>query len=89
MKDWEEEVVVPIIKKRDDIRVEEYRGITLAPTLYKVYASMFVERLKEEMERKDLVPQNQTGFRKGIGTINNIFTLNYMINKQISIGSTN
>lgn len=41
-------------------------------------------RLKEEMKEKRLIPQNQTGFRKGLGTIDNIFALNYLINRQLS-----
>ena len=30
------------------------------------------------------MPQNQTGFRKGTDTMNNIFVLNYLVNRQIS-----
>lgn len=42
------------------------------------------DRLKEEVEEKRLIPQNQTGFRKGLRTIDNIFALNYLINRQLS-----
>lgn len=31
-----------------------------------------------------MIPPNQTGFRKGMGTIDNIYVLNYLINKRIS-----
>jgi len=30
-----------------------------------------------------MLSSSQTGFRKGMGTIDNIFTLNYFINRQI------
>lgn len=50
--------------------MEDYRGVTLLP-LYKVYA-VLAERLKEEVEEKGLILQNQTGFKKGLGTIDNI-----------------
>lgn len=51
--------------------MEDYRGVTLLSTLYKVYA-VLAERLKEEVEEKGLILQNQTGFKKGLGTIDNI-----------------
>ncbi|KAL6421475.1 hypothetical protein ACFW04_014062 [Cataglyphis niger] len=79
---WNEGVIVPILKKREGERVEEYRGVSLIPTLYKVYASVLASRLSEEVEgKKGLVPQNQTDFRKGLGTMDNIFVLNYLVNR--------
>lgn len=35
------------------------------------------------MERKGIIPQTQTRFRMGMGTIDNIFVLNYIINKRL------
>lgn len=58
-------------------------------TLYKVYA-MALERLKEEVERKEIIPMTQmimpmTGFGKGIETIDdNVYVLNYVANRQIN-----
>lgn len=76
--------MVPIIKKREGTRVEEYKGITLMPTLYKIYAMLSAVRLREDVERKKIVPQNQTGFRRGMEMIDNIYVLNYLINRQIA-----
>lgn len=55
---WKEGVVIPLIKKGEGTVVEEYRGITLMPTLYKIYASVLAERVKEEVEGKGIIPQN-------------------------------
>jgi len=63
--------------------VKDYRGVTLMPTLYKIYTAVLAERLREEIEEKGLIPPNQTGFRRGMGTMDNIFVLNYLINRQI------
>lgn len=41
------------------------------------------ERLEREVEEGGRVPQNQTGFRNGMETIDNIYVLNYLVNKQI------
>lgn len=61
--------MISIVKKEEGAVVEEYRGVTLMATLYKIYASALVERLREEVEQKAVIPHNQTGFSKGIGTI--------------------
>lgn len=57
----------------------EYKGVTLMPTLYKVYASVLAERIRKES--KGIIPQNQTGFRKKMETMNNIYILNFLINR--------
>lgn len=44
---------------------------------------MLTERLKEEMEEKSMVPQSQTGFRKGMEVIDNIYVLNFLVNRQL------
>lgn len=62
-------------------RMEEYRGVTVMKTSYKIYVATLAERLREEVEGKGMIPPNQTGFRKGIETIDNIYVLNYMINR--------
>ncbi|XP_076301434.1 uncharacterized protein LOC143219315 [Lasioglossum baleicum] len=82
-EDWSEGVVVPIAKKGDSRRVGSYRGVTLTQTAYKIYAAVLAERIREEVERKGLLPASQTGFRKGIGCIDNIYVLNYLINRQV------
>jgi len=51
---------VPIVKKGEGGKVDDYRGVTLLPTLYKLYVSVLAERLNEEIEGKKIVPPNQT-----------------------------
>ncbi|XP_077259841.1 uncharacterized protein LOC143896126 [Temnothorax americanus] len=53
------------------------------PSLYKVYTAILAERIREEIEGKRMVPHNQTGFRRGMGTIDNIYVLNYMVNRRL------
>jgi len=66
--------------------VEEYRGVTLMAVLYKVYMMGLVERLREGCKAKRVIPQNQTRFRKGMGTMDNIYVVNYLINRQLGKG---
>lgn len=62
--------MVPLIKKGER---EEYRRTTLMSSAYKVYSIIMAERLKEEIERGGIILPNQTGFRKRMGTIDNIY----------------
>lgn len=63
------------------MRVEEYREVTLMLTLYKVYMGMLAEKLRKEVEEKEIIPGNQMGFRKGLETINNMYVMNYLANR--------
>jgi len=72
-----------VAKKKGSDRVKDYGGVTLMPTLYKIYTGVLAERLREEVEDKGIIPPNQTGFRKGMGSIDNIYVLNYLVNKRL------
>lgn len=47
------------------------------------YTMVLAEKLRKEVERKGIVPENQTRFIRGMGTIDNIYVLNYVINRQL------
>lgn len=61
IEDWNEGIIVPVVKKGESVRVEEYRGITLTLTLYKVYASVLANRLKEDMEGRKVNTTESNG----------------------------
>lgn len=48
--------------------------------------AVLAEKLRKEVEENGLLPLNQTGFRKRLGTMDNIYALNYLINRQIDRG---
>lgn len=54
------------------------------PALYKIYVSILAER--REVKERGIVPQNQIDFRKGMGVMDNIYALNYLVNRQLGIG---
>lgn len=80
---WKEGVIIPIVKKGVGRKVEECMRITVTPSLYKVYVSILKERLREEVEVKKIIPDNQTGFRKGMGTLDNVYVLIYLVNRNL------
>jgi len=42
IREWEEGIIVPVLKKGEGKKVEEYREVTLTATLYKIYAGGYM-----------------------------------------------
>jgi hypothetical protein len=82
-EDWREGVICPTFKKGEKNRAENYRGITLLNTGYKLYASVLSERMKREIEEKGVLPDSQAGFRKGRGTVNNVYILDHLARNEL------
>lgn len=38
-EEWKEGIIIPIVKKKRGEDVREYRGVTLMPSLYKIYTA--------------------------------------------------
>lgn len=45
--------------------------------------AVLAERLRVEIEEKGIMLHNQTGIRKGMGTIDNVFVINYLVERQL------
>ena len=61
-------------------KCENYRGITLLPTAYKLYANIIKNRLNAHLE--DEMEEEQCGFRKGRSCTDAIFTARQIIEKR-------
>ena len=77
---WNRGVISPIYKKGEKKEVRNYREVILMDTAYKIYAGLMNERLKEEVEKR--LEEGQFGFREGRGTVDAIYTLNYIANRE-------
>lgn len=53
------------------------------PTLYRLYTIILADRLQKEIEEKETIPENKIDCRKGMGTMDNIYVLNYLVNRKI------
>ncbi|KMQ96026.1 rna-directed dna polymerase from mobile element jockey-like protein [Lasius niger] len=78
-KEWRKSIVVPLYKRGDKERTENYRGISLLCSAYKIYAEILRNRLEDVMEKKGMLPESQAGFRKGRSTMDTIFILNHLV----------
>jgi len=64
-----------LYKRGDTESVENYKRISLLCIAYKWYAEIFKIKLEEEIGNKNIIPETQTGFRKGRSMMDNIFVL--------------
>ncbi|XP_024884072.1 uncharacterized protein LOC112462473, partial [Temnothorax curvispinosus] len=81
-KDWKTSIIVPLHKRGDQEVVGNYRGISLLCSAYKIYAEILRNRLELEVERLGLLPESQAGFRRGRSTMDNVFILNHLVQRE-------
>ena len=80
---WSSGLIVPIHKKDDRSKVENYRGITLLSSLSKLFTSILNDRLYDYATKKGILKVEQGGFRKMHGTADSIFILKMLIDKYV------
>lgn len=80
---WKEGWIFPIYKKGDKKKAENYRGITLMDTGYKIMAVIIEEKLRKKTERLRILPETQAGFRRKRCGIDNIYILKTAAEKEI------
>jgi hypothetical protein len=59
--DWKVGLIVPLFKKGDKMKCENYQGIMLLNVAYKVVSSIILEQLKQYLE--EILGKYQCGFR--------------------------
>jgi len=73
-------MVINIHKKGTKSKCENYRGITLLPTAYKLFANIIRNRLSEYLE--DEMVKEHCGFRKGRSCADAIFMVQEIMEKR-------
>ena len=75
--EWRNSVIVPIPKKRGGgvCKVNEFQGISLVSVPYKAMCSIIHGRLAQVVEGRNLVAEEQGGFRRGRGCRDQLLTL--------------
>lgn len=77
--EWQQAVICPIYKKGKRTKCENYRGISLLCSAYKILARILLHRLLPYIEEN--LEEHQAGFRKGMSTTDQIFILRQVIEK--------
>ncbi|UYV62176.1 hypothetical protein LAZ67_1008122 [Cordylochernes scorpioides] len=76
---WTKSIIHPIFKSGDKDNPSNYRGIALISNLSKLFTTILRSRLNEWVERRNVIPENQAGFRRGRSCADLIFTLTTLI----------
>ena len=74
-EEWKESIIVPIPKKGDKKDCNNYRGISLLPTTYKILSNIVLSRLVPYA--KEII-----GFQRKRLTIDHIFFIRQMLEKK-------
>jgi len=78
-EEWKESIIVPIHKKGDKTDCNNYRGISLLPTTYKILPNILLSRLIPYA--KEIIGDHQCGFRRNRSTIDHIFCIRQILEK--------
>jgi len=81
-RSWSSGIIIPIHKRGDISDPNNYRGITLISCFAKLFTSILNERLKQWAETNDILTDAQFGFKPNCSTVDAIFILNALIEKQ-------
>jgi len=76
-EEWKESIIVPIHKKGDKRDCNNYRGISLLPTTYKILSNILLSRLTPYA--KEIIGEHQCGFRRNRSTIDHIFCIRQIL----------
>ena len=77
--DWLEGAIIPLHKKCDKLLCENYRGIALLNSAYKVFALVLFARLQPRSET--VIGEYQCGFRRNRSTTDQIFNLRLILQR--------
>ena len=82
-KEWSKSIIVPLYKKGDVNKPDNYRGVALTSVVSKVYTHILNKRLSDWAEREDKIVEEQAGFRTGYSTVDQIFSLYDIVQKYL------
>ena len=83
-KSWSKGVIIPIHKKGETLKPNNYRGITLISCFAKLFTSVINNRLKNWANEYDIISDAQFGFKSNFSTTEAIFILNSLIENQLN-----
>jgi hypothetical protein len=82
-EDWAYAIIVPIHKSGDRDNPDNYRGVSLLSILGKAFAYILNKRLTRWSRENDKIVEEQSGFRSGYSTMDNVFVLFAIVQKYL------
>ena len=78
-RDWARGIIFPLHKEGDPRVPDNYRGITLLSVVGKIYAMVLNNRVKRWCEERNVLVDEQAGFRMRRSTVDQTFILSELI----------
>ena len=79
-EEWKWSIIVPIHKKGDKTDCNNYRSISLLPTMYKILSNILLSRLIPYAE--EVIGDHQCGFRCNRSTTDHIFCIRQILEEK-------
>jgi hypothetical protein len=79
-EEWNVAVVIPVHREESRNDFNNYRGISQLNSCYKIYSEILINRISKIS--KNIISNNQHGFRKGRSCTDCIFTFTQLIEKR-------
>ena len=76
-EEWKELIIVPIHKKGDRTDCNNYRGISLLPSTYKILSNILLQRLTPYTD--EIIGDHQCGFLGNRSTTDHIFCIRQIL----------
>jgi hypothetical protein len=83
---WKESIIVPIHKKSDKTDCNNYRGVSLLPTAYKILSNILLPRLIPYVN--EIIGDHQCGFRRNRSTTDQISYIQQILGKKWEYNGT-
>jgi sorting nexin-29 len=83
---WKESIIVPIYKKGDKTDCNNYRGISLLSTAYKILSNILLARLTPYVN--EIIGNHQCGFHCNRSTTDQIFYIQQILEKKWEYNGT-
>jgi hypothetical protein len=80
---WKESIIVPVNKKGDKTACNNYPGISLQSTSYKLLLNILLSRL--DPYRDEIIGDHQCGFRCNRSTTDQIFCIRQILKKKMGV----
>ena len=78
-EEWKESIIVPVYKKGDKTDCNNYRGISLLPTTYKILSNILLSR---SPYTEEIIGDHQCGFRRNMSTTDHMFCIRQILEKK-------
>ena len=77
--DWTKQITIPIFKKGSRLKCDNFRGISLLCSAYKVFARAMLNRMKHYVEEQ--LSESQCGFRAKRGCCDQLFSTKILMQR--------